>query len=546
MVENQPDLTLRFAQVALLRRFDRATLSAVLNCTEEEVDDIISGIAVEAIGNGFFRLRPAVLAEASKKLRTGNPAEEISIHQRAFHYYLASLKQSEGSRRNLADEDECLYHLDALYTLVGAQEQWNTVLAYIQTLRDAQVVQKRHEQRLDMYEGYCAVYQLNFEHGEALLTQVLQQANLDSDVQIKALKGLADGANKQARYVEALTRYDQLFKAAEQVSDHVYQGLALLNMSLVYHELDQNDRALERCEQSLRLFKNAGERQREGYALHHAALYSLYLGRWDAARRYNTAAEAQFQQLGLWNYLGFVYWVQGFLADVFGDVAAAETAYLKALKIAEQREQVHMILAADTLLYLGLLYQSQSQYTRALEHYDRALAYASRLDRQHQVCLIHFRRGQVFERIGRPGKAFLIYRAALGFVEHLGSSTTREDIKISLLGTTQQIYEAMVLLCLSCVGRARGEYWIAQALNYVEQARSRAFLDALSRKTSDQQRVEVEVAAPATLNEIQASLPDDALLVEYFTTGVLPRGEHLVARIPPDNRRLRDLLVLAP
>ena len=43
-----------------------------------------------------------------------------------------------------------------------------------------------------------------------------------------------------------------------------------------------------------------------------------------------------------------------------------------------------------------------------------------------------------------------------------------------------------------------------------------------------------------------AEMRAGALLLEYFTTGVLPRGESLINQIPPENARLREHLALPP
>lgn len=550
MEHQQPAPLPLLARAAILRRFDPALLRVALDCPAELAAAFVGSADVEATGDGAFRLRPAAAARAAAQLRAGDPAEEIVIHQRAFRYYLGRLGEPAPPGRPPLDEDACFYHFDALYMLLGAQEQWPLIMAYAAELRAAPLAQERHRQRLEMVEGYGAIYLLEIAHGTAILRRLLQGPIIDQDVELKARKGLADGAWYQARYAEAIAGYEQLLDAAARVGDLPYQGLALMNMSLVRQELGQSEVALADCERSLALFRAAGDRQREGYALHHAALHSLYVGRWDAARGYSAAAREQFERLGLTNYLGFVAWVQGYLADILDETAEAEAAYRQALALAEQREHPQLTLAADTLLHLGLLYHSQGQLQRALEHYDRALSYATRLERLHQISLLHFRRGQVFERMGRPGKAFLTYRTAIGYVERMGGSTTREDVKISLLGTTQQIYEALVLLCMEFYGRAGKGRWIAQAVGYVEQARSRAFLDALARKAADQppvaDTIAAQVGAPLALPAIQQSLPADALLIEYFTTGVQPRGEQLLARLPPANRRLRELLLLPP
>jgi len=191
----------------------------------------------------------------------------------------------------------------------------------------------------------------------------------------------------------------------------------------------------------------------------------------------------------------------------------------------------------DVHLYLGLLYHTQARYDAALEHYEHALAFATRLDRQHQVSLIHYRRAQAFQRQGRLADAFAAYTQAIDSIEALGGATEGEDVKISLFGTTQQLYEAMVLLCLE-LGR------IADAFHYIERARSRAFLDTLVKKSPE---LYDALAQPVvTLAEVQAQLPEGALLLEYFTTGVLPSGEHMLNSIPESNARLREHLTLPP
>ena len=50
----------------------------------------------------------------------------------------------------------------------------------------------------------------------------------------------------------------------------------------------------------------------------------------------------------------------------------------------------------------------------------------------------------------------------------------------------------------------------------------------------------------ATLAETQAGLPAGALLVEYYTVGVLPRGDALINKLPAENARVRAHLALPP
>ncbi len=191
----------------------------------------------------------------------------------------------------------------------------------------------------------------------------------------------------------------------------------------------------------------------------------------------------------------------------------------------------------DLLTYLGFLFQTQRRYGEAQRAYDQAITLAGQLRNRHSLALIEYRRGQILQHQGRVDEALAAYDAAAEAIESLRGAIEGEDIKIGLLGTAQQVYESLVLLCDEHDRHA-------DAFNYVERARSRAFLDTLAKKAPE---LYDAIDQPiATLHEVQARLPEDALLIEYFTTGVLPQGEHLLNNLPPQNARLRGHMALPP
>jgi CHAT domain-containing protein len=237
---------------------------------------------------------------------------------------------------------------------------------------------------------------------------------------------------------------------------------------------------------------------------------------------------------------------------MLGELRQSEASYLHALEFAQAGEDGQPDLALDIHFQLGFLYQTQGRYDEALVAYDQAAALAGQLRNPYSATFIHYRRGNVFERQGRLDATMEAYRAAIEGIDQLRGDTQAEEIKIGLLGTVQQVYESTVRLCL-----ARGQ--VAESFEHVERARSRALLDMLAGKrqrqangnADDSERaadeLRDELAAPiVTLADVQAALPPDALLVEFYTTGVLPRGEALINKIPPENARLREHLALPP
>src|SRR6266498_1561 len=190
----------------------------------------------------------------------------------------------------------------------------------------------------------------------------------------------------------------------------------------------------------------------------------------------------------------------------------------------------------DTLMQFGLLYQTQARDDEALNAFSRAIEIAELHDFRHWRPILLGMQARLLQRRGRVAEAAVAYRAAISGVESIRSGIELEEIRISLFGTTQYIYESLVLFCLEHGTRD-------MAFAHAEQARARAFLDLLARQSPE---IYSSAEQPTvTLTEIQARLAEGELLLEYFTTGVLPRGDHWLTRIPQHNQRLREAVVPA-
>src|SRR5262245_5422681 len=126
MNENYPNEAGLLAVCAILRRLDSEILSNIAGCDAGQAAALLEGDQVETTPDGY-RLRADVAAAALARVRDERPADEITIHTRAFSYYLAKLEQSAKGQRSLNDEDECFHHLDALFILIGAQMEWQPI-----------------------------------------------------------------------------------------------------------------------------------------------------------------------------------------------------------------------------------------------------------------------------------------------------------------------------------------------------------------------------------------------------------------------------------
>ena len=539
MTRDRPAAPHLLSLCTILRWFDHELLLALAAGDADEIASLLASDLVTLAQEpaGAYCLDAAVRADVLTRLHAEQPLAAPALHTRALDYFLDQMRQSAPAARRMAGEEACLYHFGELFFVLLARKDWPTLTHYIAAIRAADPHHAPHRQRLVLYEGYLAVRTQDFDRGEAILRTLLHQPDLETYIRIHALNALAQARWYQTHYDESLDLYRQLLTVARETGNRLYHGVALINMSLVYNDLEYYVQALDLSLQSLDIFRELGDRPREADALYAVGNNAMKLGRWQMAQRHFQEALGLYEALGNVGRLANIYWCQGFLHHMLGDEAQSERAYRRALEIAQSSEHGDLAVALDACSQLGLLYQTQERWDAALGAYDQAVELAVRLRNQHWLGLLHYRRGNVFRRQGRIDETLAAYRQAITDVEDLRGAIAGEEIKIGLLGTTQQLYESMVLLCLECEQPA-------EAFAYAERARSRAFLDTLARKSPElYDAVDQPVA---TLAEVQAHLPADALLLEYFTTGVLPRDEHLLAHLPPENTRLREHLVLPP
>jgi CHAT domain-containing protein len=525
-----------------LRWFDREMLGMLAECGENEIEALLASDLVVAApkSTGTYRLRDDIRAGWSTRLRSEWPHTELTLQRRVFGYFLRRLRESSVPER-LNAENDCFYHLRELALLLAEYLDWHAIAEFAAAARAAEPQQQRHLLQLQFYNGYVAIRTQEYSRGEAILKALIERSDLEDELRAPILLGLGHAQWYKTHYDRALTFYQQSQAAAARIGDRLFEAQAIIASSMVYSELGYHDQALEFSQQSLHIARALGNRYREAHALYEIGNNAMYLGRWLIAQDHFETAIRLYEMLGVNVRLRMLYWMQGFLHHLLGAETESEAAYLRAVVISQGTKHGEPSIRMDAWLYLGLLYQTQARWDEALAAYDQAIALATQLGNQHWLSLIHYRCGNVFARQGRLDQAYAAYAQAINGIEALRGATETEEIKIGLLGTAQQVYESMVLLCLD-LDRP------AEAFHYVERARSRALLDLLASRQSQADPMLYDAMAQpvATLAEVQSQLRADALLLEYFTIGVLPRGESLINQLPAENTRLRKHLTLPP
>ncbi len=194
---------------------------------------------------------------------------------------------------------------------------------------------------------------------------------------------------------------------------------------------------------SLNLFRQADALHSQGLALMNLGLLGRDLGRWQEALSYFDQAAALFRDEGATNFLGMVANNIGEVELLRGRLDAARGQFEQALE-----QMTTRVYAVDAHLNLGLLDQAQGDHTAALERYHTSLDLALELGRHEIVALIRYRIGHAEQRLGRLDAARASYDTAIAAIEATRTPIRDEGLLISLMGRWQQVYEAMIQLCL--------------------------------------------------------------------------------------------------
>jgi CHAT domain-containing protein len=206
-----------------------------------------------------------------------------------------------------------------------------------------------------------------------------------------------------------------------------------------------------------------------------------------------------------WLQLGNVYRCRA-------DWQAAIQCYQKTLELCTTLDNQQPAGFAYT--GLGDIYQldrSQANST-ALPFYEKALhCYRHYADRYREFGALA-RIGKHQQNQGDLGKAKEYYDQAITMIEQVRSGAASEEARMGFFATAVNIYDNAILTQLQAKQ-------MQSAFDYMERARSRAFLDKL---TGGNMIFTAQIeSAVSSLAELQAKLGLDTLLLEYYTTGLL-------------------------
>ncbi len=453
---------------------------------------------------------------------------------------------------------------------MGDFDQMERLLSAIEPLMaDSPYFRHWHTHTLG-YLAYARHQQLEAaDHLEAVLRE---RACLDLDLLGRTLNMLGVISAFREQWDRALWYYQECIDTYDALGNQQVVGMVLANLVVVHYRGLDYTSAINCAERSIAIL---GHEQYSGHKLTQRRLCAAWSQLGEAYLRQGNLDRAQHaleQSLAVcekWDHYfcgGIPYHNLGHLYRELGDVSKAKACYLRARQLSLDNGNYRDV--AEAVYGLGLLeMQMQTPPDKIQALLDEALAMAQSSNHYEIITQTLLYRAKLQDRLGNPNGALEETRRAVEMTESLRANIVLPADRSRLTASRVQVYEQMVERL--CNLNTTAGY--AEAFHYAEMSKSRTLIEMLVGRPIrppehvpaewleqerelrrslyrlyhdpgapraqiatfeaelDQLRERIRLrdtefesfrtVTPLTLDAVQAQLPEDGVLLEYFTVG---------------------------
>jgi len=263
---------------------------------------------------------------------------------------------------------------------------------------------------------------------------------------------------------------------AKKVGDAYHQSLCNLDLSELYLELNLSSEASELAQEGREGFRKLGMGYEEAKCLAFSAIAAGQQGRaFEGLDLFSKAREIFVREKNrAWPSVIDLYRALLFFNE--GRWFEARRFCIEALEALQALHMEQKSVLAQLLL--ARIAQRTGDTDQAFQHASAACSKAADLDSPLLNYQAHFLLGTVLSARQDDGKAYTEYQEARRSLETLRGNLRGQELKIAFLKNRVEVYENLVELCLK---RGSDPAAVAEAFEYVEQAKSRSLMDLFVR-----------------------------------------------------------------
>jgi CHAT domain-containing protein/Tfp pilus assembly protein PilF len=172
---------------------------------------------------------------------------------------------------------------------------------------------------------------------------------------------------------------------------------------------------------------------------------------------------------------------------------------------------------------IGIIYARQGDYQNSSLYYDKAINLALSENEDRTLWESYLEKGNLLKKQGKLTEARFYYLNSINIIESLRSKLSMEEDKASFLGSDKRLnaYHNLIDLLINLNREKGNQQYLAQAFNFMERAKSRAFLDSI-----ESSNLEKEIPADLKLiNQEKEIMSDMSKLYTRLIAPDLPEDE---------------------
>ena len=379
--------------------------------------------------------------------------------------------------------------VDAFYKALR-QRQFEQMDKIIERLRSDSSEQLQYDLWADYFAGILAEERdRNWALAEATYLRLLD-SNGHLILRAHVWLSLGIAYDKQARWVESVKACEASMAAWESLGYPVRRAMVSRQIAISYRsgflsgefEPDVLQIAAQLCREALQTLQE----------------------------HLDLAPEIVFYKPDLALYISITWYELGYIEVALGNWPAAIAHFQQFLKTCDERQDRYH--AAYAYWNLGDAYQmyGATYWAQSAEMYQRARVQFQEYNDTYAVFNVEARLASLYVREGNLKEAVAHYDRSLALIETMRTGVSSESARSGFFATVINIY-ANAIQTQTANNRP------AAAYNYIERARARSFFDSLNTDTY----TDYIDTNTLSLQAVQQNLPSDAIILEFFTTGLL-------------------------
>ena len=163
----------------------------------------------------------------------------------------------------------------------------------------------------------------------------------------------------------------ELLEKTVETTEGPLQGISLLRLGLVCHNLGEYEKAFEHYEKSLKIFKEHDDKFNISAILHNIGIIHQDKGDYEKALKYYEESLKIQEELGEKSGIAYSLHQIGTIHHYKGDYEKALQYYEESLKIKEEIGNKSGI--ASSLHQIGMIHQDKGDYKKAIQYYEESL-----------------------------------------------------------------------------------------------------------------------------------------------------------------------------